>query len=363
MTSWPAAGAGCASPRAFPTRGGSSEYYDHSSKYDLSAEAPTSPRSMPSGLRMRRGSSRNMLPTETGRSSISAPRPAASCVALRDRRFHERSRRRAVAGRRSRGQRDARPRRRRRRRATAARAWGTRFAVVSLVAVLEHLVDPGAALRDGQPSCSPRTASLYHPRTGRGAVQDHVDAPYQQFSVEHINYFTPASLGTSSRRWGSRSWSSERSSCKLSDDAARAGARGAVPPRPIAPSQPRCHRTADAVLRRYIARSAEKEAAILARIAELADDPEPDLRLGHGHARAAPAGHIEAGANATSSPSSTRTRTMRAGSWPAGPVMAPRTMSSTWMRPSWSRRPSARRPSRDRRGDLFGPDVPLILMY
>ena len=68
------------------------------------------------------------------------------------------------------------------------------FAVVSLVAVLEHLVDPASTL------CA-RSAELLRPNgvlyllvPDAARFTDHVDAPYQEFSVEHINYFTAASL-------------------------------------------------------------------------------------------------------------------------------------------------------------------------
>ena len=68
------------------------------------------------------------------------------------------------------------------------------FAVVSLVAVLEHLVDPAAALQRDHRTAAIRTAPCTCWSPTRRRFSDHVDAPYQEFSVEHINYFTPASL-------------------------------------------------------------------------------------------------------------------------------------------------------------------------
>ncbi len=75
----------------------------------------------------------------------------------------------------------------------AAAAWGLEFGLVSYVAVLEHVLEPREQVR----------AVARHLRTGgcifvsvpdAGAFRDHVDAPFQEFSVEHINFFTGQSL-------------------------------------------------------------------------------------------------------------------------------------------------------------------------
>ena len=77
--------------------------------------------------------------------------------------------------------------------ARAARSWGTPFSVVSLVAVLEHLVDPATALRDLAGLLDP-DGMLFLIVPDASVFSDHLDAPFQEFSVEHINYFTASSL-------------------------------------------------------------------------------------------------------------------------------------------------------------------------
>jgi 2-polyprenyl-3-methyl-5-hydroxy-6-metoxy-1,4-benzoquinol methylase len=75
----------------------------------------------------------------------------------------------------------------------AAEAWGRAFGLVSWLAVLEHVLEPRVLLR--------ATSRLLH-REGHvfvsvpdaGSFQDHTDAPFQEFSVEHINFFTSRSL-------------------------------------------------------------------------------------------------------------------------------------------------------------------------
>ena len=77
---------------------------------------------------------------------------------------------------------------------------------------------PGRRPARDRPTCSRHDG---HPvswsRPTRPRFRDHVDAPFQEFSVEHINYFTPASLrnllaavGSRSRRWSTRPRAGER---------------------------------------------------------------------------------------------------------------------------------------------------------
>lgn len=68
------------------------------------------------------------------------------------------------------------------------------FDVVILGAVLEHVPDPSGVLR--RVGALLRPGGLVHvevPDASRFSVE--LDAPYQEFSVEHVNYFAPASLG------------------------------------------------------------------------------------------------------------------------------------------------------------------------
>jgi len=75
----------------------------------------------------------------------------------------------------------------------AAAAWGQDFGLVSYVAVLEHVLEPREQVRE-VPRLLRRDGFLFVSVPAAGSFKDHVDAPFQEFSVEHINYFTSRSL-------------------------------------------------------------------------------------------------------------------------------------------------------------------------
>lgn len=164
--------------------------------------------------------------------------------------------------------------------ARAARAWGRSFATVSLVAVLEHLVDPGAALREAA-ELLVESGRLYVVVPDAARFRDHVDAPYQQFSVEHINYFTPASLKNLVAFAGFEV-EVERATIVEQANDADGPAVELLCHRTNRPSD--LHSDSDGVgdLRGYIARSAEKELIVLTRINELAEDQSPIYVWGTG---------------------------------------------------------------------------------
>jgi SAM-dependent methyltransferase len=164
--------------------------------------------------------------------------------------------------------------------ARAANAWDAGFAVVSLVAVLEHLVDPGPALLEIADLLNP-DGLLYLLVPDAERFSDHVDAPYQEFSVEHINYFTGASLKNLLASVGLEVVVEQATVVNPSQDSAGPAVevlcrRSSRPP----DVQMDSHGVDD--LREYIVRSAEKEAGVLARIAELAKDQSPIYVWGTG---------------------------------------------------------------------------------
>ncbi len=164
--------------------------------------------------------------------------------------------------------------------ARTARSWGVGFSVVSLVAVLEHLVNPGAATREIAELLSPDGVLYLHvPDAAR--FPDHVDAPYQQFSVEHINYFTPASLRNLLASVSLEVVVERTVVVKQSDDAELSGVEVLCRRSDRRLAVDRDLEGADA-LSAYIARSAEKERAVLARIAELAEGQSPIYVWGTG---------------------------------------------------------------------------------
>jgi 2-polyprenyl-3-methyl-5-hydroxy-6-metoxy-1,4-benzoquinol methylase len=240
-----------------------------------------------------------------------------------------------------------------------ARAWGTQYSVVSLVAVLEHIVDPAAALRDIAELLAPHGLLYLHvPDAGR--FYDDVDAPYQQFSVEHINYFTAASLRNLLASVGLEVAAERAIVVKLSDIAEGPAL------------EVLCRRTTQelaidrdlegvAALRRYIARSAQKEATVVVKISELAEAQSPIYVWGTGtHAlhlltssRLAECnivGFIDSNPHYSGRQLAGRTvLDPRAVGKPGGPILVASAVSQTAIADS------ARR--------LFGPDVPLILLY
>jgi SAM-dependent methyltransferase len=163
--------------------------------------------------------------------------------------------------------------------ARAAKAWSSGFSVVSLVAVLEHLVDPATALREtAELLNADGTLYLLVPDTAR--FSDDLDAPYQEFSVEHINYFTLASLTNLLAVAGLEVAVARASVVKGQDTNGPAievlCRRTDHPPAVLVDM----HGVND--LRRYIADSAAKEAGVLTRIAELADRQSPFYVWGTG---------------------------------------------------------------------------------
>ena len=74
-----------------------------------------------------------------------------------------------------------------------AQTWGSRFHLICFCAVLEHLLDPRAAIRAAVELLDEDGMILIEvPDATR--FRDCVSAPYQEFSVEHVNYFTDGSL-------------------------------------------------------------------------------------------------------------------------------------------------------------------------
>jgi SAM-dependent methyltransferase len=158
--------------------------------------------------------------------------------------------------------------------------WPSGFAVVSLIAVLEHLVDPGAALRDIARSLRP-DGRLYLLVPDATQFQDHVTAPYQEFSVEHINYFTATSLRNLLAANGFGMEVDRPTILRVSGDAEGPALEvlGYETDRP-----PAIEFDGDGVtaLRDYVARCTEMEADMLRRIDELADDQRPIYVWGTG---------------------------------------------------------------------------------
>ena len=75
----------------------------------------------------------------------------------------------------------------------AADSWNVKFGLVCYVAVLEHVLEPRAQVRAVARHLRPG-GYLFVSVPDAGAFKHHVEAPFQEFSVEHINFFTGRSL-------------------------------------------------------------------------------------------------------------------------------------------------------------------------
>jgi SAM-dependent methyltransferase len=242
---------------------------------------------------------------------------------------------------------------------TAIEKWDETFAVVSLVAVLEHLVDPGAALREiAKLLRADGLVYLLVPDASR--FSDHLDAPYQEFSVEHINYFTVASLTNLLASIGFEVTVSRAITIKSTGDANGPAIELLCRPadRPASVTM-----DSDGVedLRGYIERSADVEAGVLRRISELADEQSPIYVWGTGtnalHLLAASRlAECNIVAFLDSNPH-------YQGRQLAGrPVMAPRDVQEP-KAPILVASAVSQTAIANAARRLFGPEVPLILMY
>jgi SAM-dependent methyltransferase len=152
----------------------------------------------------------------------------------------------------------------------AAGSLSADFAVVSLVAVLEHLVDPATALLEIAEHLR-ADGGLYLLVPDASRFSHDVSAPFQEFSVEHINFFTSASLKNLLASVGLRVTAERAIDVMRSSDSngpaievmARRSAR--LLDHPV-------DRQGVEAVREYVVRSTQKEAGVLKKIAELAED-------------------------------------------------------------------------------------------
>lgn len=162
----------------------------------------------------------------------------------------------------------------------AAKTLAERFGLISYVAVLEHVLEPRALVRVTSTFLDPG-GHLFVSVPDAGAFPDHVDAPFQEFSVEHINYFTSRSLANLMAAEGFTLVAERSVVLPLGMDghgpALEAiyrwdGTAGALQPD---------HSDADPV-REYVRRCLDAEAGTISRIADLATSGSPIYVWGTG---------------------------------------------------------------------------------
>jgi len=149
-----------------------------------------------------------------------------------------------------------------------ANAWGHKFGLVSYIAVLEHVLEPREQVR-AVSDLLRRDGFVFVSVPDAGSFKDHVEAPYQEFSVEHINYFTSRSLANA---MGAEGYSlvAERSiMLPLGSDALGPALESVYRWDRVA-QQPEPDLSGAEHMREYILRCGGREASAIERIARLA---------------------------------------------------------------------------------------------
>ena len=154
----------------------------------------------------------------------------------------------------------------------AAETWGHKFGLVSYIAVLEHVLEPREQMRAVSRHLR-RDGLVFITVPDASSFKNHVDAPYQQFSVEHINYFTSRGLANV---MGAEGYAlvAERIVVVPQSADADTGVLDAVYRWDGVVRAPQPDHAGVDDVRDYIRRSERKEASLLERIARLASSGE-----------------------------------------------------------------------------------------
>jgi 2-polyprenyl-3-methyl-5-hydroxy-6-metoxy-1,4-benzoquinol methylase len=148
------------------------------------------------------------------------------------------------------------------------------FRLVCFVSVLEHLLDPAAVVQAAAGSLDPDGMVLVQVPDASGFA-DHIDAPYQQFSVEHINYFTGRSLRNLMAAQGFHVLAERSLVCNQSGDTLAPGIEALFRRSGNAASPAEIDTAGPRALREYVARCARKEQTVCGILTELAESQQP----------------------------------------------------------------------------------------
>jgi SAM-dependent methyltransferase len=151
---------------------------------------------------------------------------------------------------------------------------------ILLIAVLEHVREVAAALRELSGMLA-ADGLLYVEVPDLGRFDSDLSMPFQQFSVEHINYFTAASLAAAAAAAG----------LELAQTRLALRHTGSTPEPVVCsvfrhaaatPTAVTRDRVGPAAARRYVARSEAEEARVRARLSRLTADGAPVILWGAG---------------------------------------------------------------------------------
>jgi SAM-dependent methyltransferase len=160
---------------------------------------------------------------------------------------------------------------------------GETFDVVILVGVLEHIRDLDTAMREVYDVLSPG-GLVYAEVPDAYAFVDWPNAPFQDFSTEHINFFSTVSLANLMRRHGFVTRFSQQNSREQSYHTTMSNVSAVFAKEGAPADRTSLEFDADSgpALQRYIESCRDVERRIDARIAALADEQTPLLVWGVG---------------------------------------------------------------------------------
>ena len=153
------------------------------------------------------------------------------------------------------------------------------FEIVLMSGVLEHLYDPNAVLRDIRDRMTD-DGLLYVSVPDATRFASYMDAPFQQFSLEHVLFFTPASLINLLRINGFQLVKTRLTAYPYTLRYLYPGVEGVF--KKSTPASWTRDESGDRGLKEYIQASAVWEKKIISQIADLVDRQEPLLVWGVG---------------------------------------------------------------------------------
>jgi SAM-dependent methyltransferase len=162
----------------------------------------------------------------------------------------------------------------------AAESWGHKFGLVSYVAVLEHVLEPREQARSVSRVLLPN-GHVFISVPDAGSFMNHVSAPFQEFSVEHINFFTRTSMANAMGAEGYSLVAERVVVLPLGTDGHGPALESVYRWDGVVRS-PKPDRIGQESMREYIRRCQALESTVLERIATLASSGEPILVWGTG---------------------------------------------------------------------------------
>ncbi len=155
----------------------------------------------------------------------------------------------------------------------AAGSWGRRFGLVTYIAVLEHVLSPRDQIRAVTRILAPG-GCLFVSMPNAGGFADDMHAPFQEFSVEHINFFTSGSLRNLMAAEGYGPVAERTPVLAFGTDGRGPALEAVYRWDGAVPVSPNPDRVGANAVRAYVEASREREASVVARIAGLASSGE-----------------------------------------------------------------------------------------